>query len=212
LFRASASTLLTIATTDESSSREEQRSFLKSPEGFWVVLAVNSPSRFAADEGPPEHLTPIAQYMRGVTSSLVVQRQNAESILDALREKIERSDGDSLFDDEKFTKSNLFHWTVRTCDELRNTISGTLRFMQRAKRSQIDWLRSEAPVSEKLGINYWTSQLDDEVFNLEDVQDQTAALNAQVQESVSYTSSLRFSISLIFVVAKCGTKQYSSTI
>jgi hypothetical protein len=212
LFRASASTLLTIATTDESSSREEQISFLKSPEGFWVVLAVNSPSRFAADEGPPEHLTPIAQYMRGVTSSLVVQRQNAESILDALREKIERSDGDSLFDDEKFTKSNLFHWTVRTCDELRNTISGTLRFMQRAKRSQIDWLRSEAPVSEKLGINYWTSQLDDEVFNLEDVQDQTAALNAQVQESVSYTSSLRFSISLIFVVAKCGTKQYSSTI
>jgi hypothetical protein len=212
LFRASASTLLTIATTDESSSREEQRSFLKSPEGFWVVLAVNSPSRFAADEGPPEHLTPIAQYMRGVTSSLVVQRQNAESILDALREKIERSDGDSLFDDEKFTKSNLFHWTVRTCDELRNTISGTLRFMQRAKRSQIDWLRSEAPVSEKLGINYWTRQLDDEVFNLEDVQDQIAALNAQVQESVSYTSSLRFSISLIFVVAKCGTKQYSSTI
>jgi hypothetical protein len=146
---------------------------------------VNSPSRFAADESPPEYLTPVAQYVRGMTSSLVVQRQNAESILDALRERIERSDGDSLFDDEDFTKSNLYHWTVRTCDELRNTISGTLRFMQRARKSQIDWLRNEAHMSEKLGIDYWTSQLEDEVFKLEDVQDQISALNAQVQESVS---------------------------
>jgi hypothetical protein len=150
---------------------------------------VNSPSRFAADEGPPEHLTPIAQYIRGVTSSLAVQRQNAESILDGLHGKVERSHGDSLFDDEEFTKSNLYHWTIRICDELRNTISGTLRFMHRTKLLQIDGLRSEAHMSENLGIDYWTSQLDDEVFKLEDLQDQISALSAQVQESVSVLHS-----------------------
>jgi hypothetical protein len=189
LYMATTSTLLTIAIPEICNTREEQHKLLRSPQGFWVVLAVNGSSRFAADEGRLEHRTPCAQYVRGITSSLSIQRYNAEGILDILRQNLEIGDDGSLFDDEDFSKSHLYHWTVRTCDEVRNSISGTLRFIQRIEKAQLDLLRRDAHPVERSGLDHWISQLHDEISALEDVQDQISALNAQVQEGVSTNKS-----------------------
>ncbi|KAF2258987.1 hypothetical protein CC78DRAFT_537401 [Lojkania enalia] len=183
IFQASSSVLLTIALPEEAISREEEVQLLQAPQGQWTVLVVNSSPWFSSNQSASQHLTPIAQYLRGVAFSLHTQRLNAESIYDTMRERLKDCYDGSLFDDEQYTKSALYHWTIRTCDELRESVSSSLRFLRRALDNQMNELCRNAHSYEKLGVDYWKQQLEDEIYNLEELQSQILALNLQAQES-----------------------------
>lgn len=182
LFKATSSTLLTVCIPEESPTKQEDVALLRSLKGFWTVLVVNCIPGYATAHN--EHLTPVAQYIRGLTSSLVTLRMSTQSILDALKVKLDACEGRDLFDDEKFTKSTLYHWTVRMCEELRNTNATTIRFIRRLITTHVRKVANMANDSESPGIAFWTDQLEEELSNLEDLQDQVSALKTQVQESV----------------------------
>ena len=182
--KASSSVLLTLVVPKESESREEETDLLRTPQALWTVLVVNCPSNLASDHGPPQHLTPISQYIRGMASCLVTQRINAQTIYEAIKDELNRCGGDSLFDDEHFTKSTLYHWAVKACDELAESISSSLRFLRKMLEIQVQKLCHESHEYEKLGVKYWMQQIDEEMFALEDMQSQIVALRVQVQESV----------------------------
>lgn len=184
LFKATSSVLLTLAIPEESESREEEVNLLRTPEALWTVLVVNCSSEFVSDHGPQQYLTPIAQYIRGIASSLSTQRINTQSIYDIIREGLKISDEGSIFDDEHFTKSTSYHWAVKTCDELDESIGSTLRFIRRLLNTQVDKLSREAHIYERHGVDYWAQKLREEVFALEDLQAQIMSMSAQVKESV----------------------------
>lgn len=188
LFKASSSVLLTLVLPEESSCHEEEIALLRNPQALWTVLVINGSSRSASDNELLEHLTPIAQYLRGITASLSAQRINVQSIFDALKDHLRKSDEDSLFDDEQFTKSRLYHWVVETCHELCGSIASNLRFVRRLLDNQINKLSSEAHIHETLGIAYWARRLEEEVFELDELQAQVHALREKVRESVSTPS------------------------
>ncbi|KAF2178421.1 hypothetical protein K469DRAFT_642743 [Zopfia rhizophila CBS 207.26] len=183
LFKASFSVLLTLVIPEESRSREEEIKLLRLPQGLWTILVVNCPLRFVSDQEPEQHLTPIAQFLRGVTSSLHTQTTNAESIYEILREQLKSCEGGSLFDDEHFTKSTVYHWTIKACDELKEPFDSSLRFVKKFSSSQLLELRRDAHPQEKLGVNLWMRQMEDEIFVLEDLRAQVCALSTQAQES-----------------------------
>jgi hypothetical protein len=66
------------------------------------------PSEFPSNHGLLHHMAPVAQYIRGIASSLGTQRIHAQLIYDALRAELKQFDGDSIFDDKDFTKSTLY--------------------------------------------------------------------------------------------------------
>jgi hypothetical protein len=187
VFKATTSVILTIAIPEESASRQEEIGLLKSPRGLWTVMVVNCPLRLASDleQEPSVHLTPIAQYLRGISLSVHTQRMNGEAIYDHLKERLGESEDGSLFDDERFTKSDLYHWTVKTCDELRESITSSQRFLTRSFKKQISQLCKYAHDSEKIGVEFWKMRLEGEIYALEELESQIVALNSQVQESVS---------------------------
>jgi hypothetical protein len=116
LLKASSSVLLTLCTPEVSEWCEEEVCLLRTPQALWTVLVINCSAEFASDYQNRNFLTPIAQYVRGITSSMYTQRINAESIYEDLKNWLKHSDSESIFDDEKFTKSTSYHWAVRTCD------------------------------------------------------------------------------------------------
>lgn len=187
VLKATTSVLLTIAVPEESISRREEIDLLTCPQGIWTVMVVNCDERLARDmeQEPTEHLTPIAQYLRGITYSLRTQITNAEFLYDQLKERLARTDDGSLFDDERFTKSNLYHWTVKTCDELRESLTASHRYVIRAFNKQITSLCDKAHDSEQVGVQFWKAGLDAEMYALEELASQISVLNSQVQESVS---------------------------
>lgn len=176
--------MLTLAIPEESESREEEIHLLRNPQALWAVLMVNRSSEFASDHGPIQFLTPISQYMRGVALSLCTQKNNSQEIYDALRDELKTYDGRSIFDDEHFTKSTLYHWAVKTCEELSESLASSLRFIKRVMETQLERLSLEAHAHERLGIDYWTQQLKEEIVALEELRSQILALNIQVQERV----------------------------
>jgi hypothetical protein len=186
LLKASSSVLLTLCAPEASESCEEEVCLLRSPQALWTVLVINCSAEFASDYQNRKFLTPIAQYVRGITSSMYTQRINAESIYVDLKDWLKDSGSESIFDDEKFTKSTSYHWAVRTCDELSESIASTLRFIRTRMESQVDKLCREAHAYEKSGIEHWLQLMKEEKFALEDLQAQILALRVQVQESVSH--------------------------
>lgn len=135
-------------------SREEEVDLLRTPHALWTLLVINCLSEFSSDHGPRQYLTPIAQYIRGIASSLCTQRINAQSIFEALRDEVKFSDGRDIFDDENFTKSKLYHWAVKACDELSESIVSSLRFIQRVQDSQKDKLCNESHAQERFEVDY----------------------------------------------------------
>ncbi|RYN73045.1 hypothetical protein AA0120_g12654 [Alternaria tenuissima] len=196
VFKASTSVLLTIAIPEESASRQEETDLLKSPKGLWTVMVVNHALRLTLDQDqePVENLTPITQYLRGISLSVNTQTMSAEAIYDHLKEQLAESENDSLFDDEQFSKSELYHWTIKTCDELRESITSSQRFLTQAFNKQISQLCLESNDSEKIGVDFWKMQLDEEMYALEELRSQIVALNAQVQESRSAVCVLHGSL------------------
>jgi hypothetical protein len=101
-----------------------------------------------------------------------------------MRKWLKDFQSESIFDDEQFTKSTSYHWAVRTCDELSESIASTLRFMRMRVISSVDKLCREAHAYEKLGIEHWLERMKEETFALKDLHAQILALRVQVQESV----------------------------
>lgn len=189
LLKASSSVLLTLCNPKDSESCEEELGLLHTPQALWTVLVANSLEDFASGYQNKTYLTPIAQYVRGITSSLCTQRTNAASIYEEMKNWLKDLDSESIFDDEQFTKSTSYHWAVRTCDELSESIATTLRFVRTRLEGHVDKLCHEAHLYEGLGIEYWLQGMKEEIFALEDLQAQILALRVQVQESVRYPHS-----------------------
>jgi hypothetical protein len=181
----STSTLLTMVIPEESVSKEEETELLRNPRGLWTVLVVSTPTDFVSRYKTPHNLTPISQFLRGIVASLCTQGINAQHIHRNLEDVLAHHDNSSIFDDENFTKSILYHRTIKTCGELAESIASNLRFMGRLRKTQLDKLCREAHTHEKPGINYWYHQIEEEMSNLEELREQILALSVQVQESVS---------------------------
>jgi hypothetical protein len=205
LFKSSASVLLTLAIPEESESHEEEIRLLQYPQALWTVLVINSPPQFASDHEPAtaKHFTPVAQFIRGITSSLCMQRINAQSIYATLGDEVKHCSNGILFDDEHFTKSTLYHLAIKTCEELDASIAASLKFMQRTLDCHVIQLCHEAHAHERPGIDYWLQKMKEETFALEDLQAQINTLCSQVQESVrspiSYEVNQKLSIANIVV-------------
>src|ERR1700730_16832765 len=67
LLKASSSVLLTLCTPEESELCEEEVRLLRTPSALWTVLAINTSAEFASDHQTKQYLTPVAQYVRGIT-------------------------------------------------------------------------------------------------------------------------------------------------
>jgi hypothetical protein len=185
LSEESSSTLLTIVIPEKSLTKEEESGLLTDPNGLWTVLVVNSPADFGSGFEPSRHLTPVSQFLRGIVASLCTQRTNAQGIYSELKNLLAIHDNNTIFDDEIFTKSTLYHCTVKNCGEVVACITSTLRFIRRTKKSHLDKLCQEAHAREKSGIDHWSHEIQEEIFNLEDLKEEILALSARVQESVS---------------------------
>lgn len=187
IVKTTTSVLLTIALPEASTTNQEELDLLKVPQGFWTVMVANCHERLAQDleREPTLHLTPLAQFLRGLTYSLRTQNVHAEAIYDQLKERLRTSGDESLFDDEHFTKSNLYHLIVKTCDELRESLTASLRFLRREFDNKITKQCENAHESERFGLVYWKTEHEAEMHALEELVAQVAALNASVQESVS---------------------------
>lgn len=184
LFKTSSSVLLTLVLPEESTSHEEEIGLLGNPQALWTVLIVNGPARFALDYENLEHLSPCAQYLRGITASLYMQRTNGQHILEVLNDHLQVSDNDSLFDDELFTKSGLYHWVIKTCHELSGSVASNLKFVEKVLNSEIDDLCNRAHAHEKLGLSHWSRKMKEEIHELDNLQAETDMLREKVQESV----------------------------
>ncbi|KAF2471941.1 uncharacterized protein BDR25DRAFT_16612 [Lindgomyces ingoldianus] len=182
LYKASSSTLMTLVIPEESTSREEETQLLKSPQGLWTVLMVNYP-RQHFDRELDRHLTPISQFIRGITAALITQRDNAESICDFLRHELQSCDIDGLFDDQHFTKSNTYHRTIQGCSELKDSLDSTFRFMKKLNSGQMKDLRSIVHPQEESGVEHWTREMHEEIFSLRELRAQIEGLNKRAQES-----------------------------
>ena len=145
---------------------------------------VNSTSVVTSAYEPRQYLTPIAQFVRGIVSSLHTQQVNAQLIHDMLKDQLNASDDGSIFDDENFIKSTLYHWSIKTCDALSESLATSLRFIHGMLNGKVEQLCSESHEQERIGINHWLQQLKKETFELEDLQAQVLAMKSQVQENV----------------------------
>jgi len=184
LYKASSSTLMTLVIPEESATREEETELLKSPQGLWTVLMINYPHQ-NYDRELDIHLTPISQFIRGITAALITQRNNAESICDFLRHELQSCDIDGLFDDKHFTKSNTYHCTIQGCNELKDSLDSTFRLMKKTNDGYLRQLRSIAHKQEIPGVEHWTHEMHEELFSLKELRAQVEGLNKRAQESVS---------------------------
>lgn len=99
--------LLTLVTPQEQQSRQEEQSLISKPVASWTVLVINGPVRPIGSRSrePQDFLTPVAQYIRGVCSTVYSQRFNILPIFQELKEQFNAADTETLFDDEEFSKS-----------------------------------------------------------------------------------------------------------
>jgi hypothetical protein len=100
-------------------------------------------------------------------------------------DKFRDFDDGSLFDDEHFTKSTMFHSIVKICSELEASITSGLKFIRSIQDSDLLLLCNNAHSQEKEGIDHWFGKLKKEIFALEDLNGQIHTLGLQAQESVS---------------------------
>lgn len=184
LTKSSFSVLLTLTIPEKSSKNEEEMDLLRNPCALWTVLVINGSSQQGPVSDILHNLTPIAQYLRGITVALSVQHAHGRSIYEALKDHVTARPDDSLFDDEHFTKSKLYHWAIKTCHELHESIVSNLRFILRLRESQTNDLCQEAHVHESLGIKYWTQKLEEQIYALEELAALVEALKEKIRESV----------------------------
>lgn len=192
LFKTSSSVMLTLVNPEESQSCEEETALLTHPKALWTILVVNAPARHRPNDDVSTHLTPVAQYLRGIVVILAAQTSNAETIFDAIKVKLEESDDGDLFDDERFGKSKLYHWAISMCSDLSASIESNLRFIKRVLDVQLKKLTAEVHLYETTGTAYWLSKLEEGIFDLNELCAQIDDLRERVQEKVRLPSDRQY--------------------
>ncbi|KAJ5521277.1 hypothetical protein N7527_005392 [Penicillium freii] len=183
LFKTSSSVMLTLVVPEESFSKEEEIGLIESPGALWTVLIANGPPRFTLDYEPLEHLSPCAQFLRGITASFFMQRTNAQHIIGILNDHLQESYNDTLFDDERFTKSRLYHWVIRTCHELSGTVASNLEHVDKVLNGEVNDLIDKAHVHESLGLAHWSKKMKEEINELGRLGAEIQMLREKAQES-----------------------------
>jgi hypothetical protein len=158
---------------------------IESPNAIWTVLIANGPTRITIEDEPLEHLSPCAQFLRGITATLFMQKSNAQHIVRALNDHLQESADDSLIDVEAFTKSKLYHWVIRTCHELSGSVALNLAYVDKVLNVEVNNLIDKAHVHEKSGLSHWSKKMKDELNELGRLQSEIHLLREKVQESVS---------------------------
>lgn len=85
--------LLTLVVPGEENHREEAIDLLSKPEAFWNVLVVNSPTQMVPGSSPDPtgYLTPLAQFVRGISSAVSSQRLHTDPIFEELKKQLAES-------------------------------------------------------------------------------------------------------------------------
>jgi hypothetical protein len=137
------------------------------------------------DSEQPVSPTPVAQFLAGIHGALRTQRIDEQKILDALKACLSELDNQSLFDDENYTKTHLYHWVVKTCDTACQSISATLRFADKISNNFLKKLSIEVDTREQLGIEFWSQKCIQEASDLEELREELISCRQDVQERVS---------------------------
>ncbi|KAH6895992.1 hypothetical protein B0T10DRAFT_545577 [Thelonectria olida] len=184
LCQLSSSVLLTFFLPEESTSRREELDFLTASPVLWNILTINCIRRRRSnlDENYTALPTPIAQFLGGIHGALQTQRVDEQNIMDALKARLADLDDMSLFDDEDFTKSHLYHWVVKTCDMVCHSISSTLRFVDKTSNSFLKDISAKAHASERPGIEFWSQKWTEAVSDLEELREEFLSCRQDVQE------------------------------
>lgn len=187
LFKASSSVLLTLVVPEIQPSRREEQCLLETPQARWTVIVVSGSWQMASASSthPVEYLSPIAQFVRGICGTVVSQRVNAVPIVQNLKERLDRTENDSLFDDEQFTKSRVYNWAIRMCRQLSDSIHASLRFLKDVQTNRLPRFVSAAHPYEKPALEFWNKRLRDEIHELEGLLDEIKSLREHACESVS---------------------------
>ncbi|KAM5352989.1 hypothetical protein ACJ41O_005711 [Fusarium nematophilum] len=213
LCQVSSSVLLTFVLPEESTSRREELDFLTTPQALWTVLTINCMRRRGSNSGdvheaPP---TPVAQFMAGIHGALQTQRLDEQHILDALRSRLAESDDMRLVDDDKFSKSHLYHWVVKTCDKVCHSISTTLRFIDRISRDFVTKLGAEGHAFKPPGIETWQEKWMQEVADLKELREEFLSCRQDVQERVEKCSMNSLNCNLISYSLLSSMEQQQSS-
>lgn len=193
LYKASTSVLLTLAVPEPAAAHEEDNDLLANPETLWTVLVINAPTQIVDGfrQEQPEHLTPLAQFIRGICITLVSQRIHLTCIFAKLklrfasgRDSHYETDAFStnLFDDKHFSKSELYHWIIKTCHELSASVESNLGFVQGFKKTDLGLLQGRAHDFERHGVEHWSTMLTEEMSNLERTREEVMVFREQVRE------------------------------
>lgn len=184
VFKKSCSVMLTLVLPEESIFNEEEIRLIERPCALWTVLIANGPPRLSLDSEPPEHLSPCAQFLRGITASLFMQRTNAQHMIQLLNDYLETHGDDSLFDDEEFTKSGMYHWAILICHELGGSLALNLEHIEKVLNGEAKSMLGKAHAHEKLGLSYWLKKMNEETKELERLQTEVKMFREKVQEHV----------------------------
>lgn len=184
LYRSSSSVLLTAVRPEEQTSRQEAHELLGNPEALWTVVMVNSPRLFTtgAYQDPPELMTPLAQFTRGVFTTVNSQRLHIGPILEEMKAQLQASGTDILFDDQNFSKTRLYHWIIKTCHEICGSIDSNSRYVQRFQKGVLASLQAKAHPYERLGLDHWNNRLNEEISELEALGAEVHTFREQVRE------------------------------
>lgn len=212
--------LLTLVVPGKEKHREEAIDLLSNPEAFWNVLVVNSPMQMAPGSSPDPtgFLTPLAQFVRGICSAIISQRQRTDPIFEELKKQLAESavsltdpvnfyerlsenytkaqsplrpSGNAhLFDDQSFSNSKLYHWIIKICYEICGSIEVTLKFVRNLESNQLAKLQRRAHNFEKSGLQYWTDRMKEETESLDTVHAEVQAFKEQVKEMVCSLAQL----------------------
>ena len=89
-----------------------------------------------------------------------------------------------LFDDQSFTKSQLYHWIIKTCHEVSGSIETTLRFIRGFESYQLQKLQERANPYEKGGLAHWSTRLGEEMSELDMFLAEVKVFRKKVRELV----------------------------
>lgn len=188
LYKTSSSVLLTLVVPQEQTSRQEEHSLISTPEALWNVIIINGSWHMAmvSSQEPVEYLTPLAQFIRAICSTVTAQKDHMVLLLQELKECLTASENDSLFDDRQFSKSRTYHWVIGTCHDLCASIQTNLQFLNKFKTHQLPDLRKKAHQYEICGLDTWISRLAETTTELEKLDIELHAFREKVRELVSF--------------------------
>ena len=206
LCQITSSALLTFFLPEISTSRRQETEFLSSSHVLWNLLTVNcirtrnSLSTTTAETTNTASLAPVSQFIAAIHNALQTQRADEAEILRTLQSQLVDSDDGTLFDDQEFTKSHLYHWAVKTCDTVCFSVATTLQLLEKFSEDFIAKTmikESGLESSDIQGVTSWPPLLAREVAELNDLREEFLACRQSVQERVSFSPSM--------VLAHCFT-------